>query len=117
MTSAHSPLPWSVGVANSGDQIDDGAPGIESADGWTVCDVWPSACPDCDSLRFAIANAEFIVRAVNSHADLLAALKAIVAADEVKSLDRIVAAIPAARAAIAKAEGPLEPVTGSDPRD
>lgn len=36
---------------------------------------------------------------------MLAALKAIAAADDEKSLDAIVAAMPAVRAAIARAEG------------
>lgn len=51
---------------------------------------------------------EFIVRAVNSHHDLLAALKAIVKGYDGPTVDigtAVAAAIPAARAAILKAEG------------
>lgn len=46
----------------------------------------------------------FIVRACNNHQALIDALKAIVAADDVKSLAGIVEAMPAARAALANAE-------------
>jgi hypothetical protein len=51
-------------------------------------------------------DAAYIVRAANAFPELLAALKAIVKADEAKSLAAIVEAMPAARAAITKAEEP-----------
>lgn len=51
-------------------------------------------------------NAAYIVRAANAFPELLAALKAIVKADEAKSVAAIVEAMPAARAAITKAEQP-----------
>lgn len=57
-------------------------------------------------------NADFIVRAVNSHTELLQTCKALVAAEdaskdkfEAEEIDRIEAAMQTARAAIARAEG------------
>lgn len=49
-------------------------------------------------------NAEFIVRAVNSHGALVNALQAIVAADDAKSVNAIVEAMPMVRAALKLAE-------------
>jgi hypothetical protein len=88
--SGHMPTPWHVGPYYTTD--------VESSRG-RVCECSPLSAPT------AIANAAFIVRACNSHADLLAAAK--------RSLDWLAsyqgnAALPAyeqMRAAIAKAEG------------
>jgi hypothetical protein len=88
--SWHMPTPWHVGPYYTTD--------VESSRG-RVCECSPLSAPT------AIANAAFIVRACNSHADLLAAAK--------RSLDWLAsyqgnAALPAyeqMRAAIAKAEG------------
>lgn len=54
---------------------------------------------------YARGDAKFIVRAVNSHADMLAALKACVISYGDENPDDDWTAIRKARAAIAKAEG------------
>lgn len=92
MDAKHTPLPWE----HSGNQIVSGA--IE------ICEM---------EERYIIgerkANAQFIVKAVNCHDDLLAALKAIEAAGMLKSdttaeyYSKHGAIARKARAAIAKA--------------
>lgn len=63
--TAHTPIPWSISA--------DGQR-IISADGESViADVHGAACADQEGA----ANARMIVRAVNSHAELLAALREI----------------------------------------
>lgn len=67
----HSPLPWRVDTPNDPDG--DRVYGIANRD-WIVADIYQ--CDDTPLAEdVAEANAEFIVRACNSHADLLAALK------------------------------------------
>lgn len=70
----HSPLPWMVGERNGNDG--DALCGIENTD-WTLADVWADAWELTPAI--ARANADFIVRCVNSHDELLAALRAVVA--------------------------------------
>lgn len=100
----HSPLPWSVGSRNA---IDPEAEcGVTAFDGMTVCDLWNSVNigTECDG-EMARANAEFIVRCVNSHDALLAALKHLVECLNDDLDPEQCAAWDAALAAIAKAEG------------
>ena len=86
----HSPLPWHVGPYYRFD--------IEARDG-RVGGGSPSFTPRGD------ANAEFIVRAVNSHDALVAALKAARAwMDDRRELAEIVQAILDADVALLKAE-------------
>lgn len=65
----HTPTPWAIGEANNIDNRDShiGIRDLESD--WVVAEV---QC-DVDSLP-GDANASFIVRAVNSHAELVKAL-------------------------------------------
>jgi len=72
-TPDHSPLPWRF---STDDPMDGTIGQIESHDDWSVAAVFN----DVRELP-AKANAEFIVRAVNSHDALLAALKALIAGD------------------------------------
>jgi hypothetical protein len=91
--SGHTPGPWVIegDVAALPDDIGVGIVNRKhDGDDWDVAMVHSSA-----------ANARLIAAAP----DLLAALKLIVEADGEKSLAQIVAAMPDARAAIAKAEG------------
>lgn len=66
---------------------------------------WPHIIGSMRSLYFKTnrANAELVVRAVNSHADLLAALEAMVAMHETGVVS--LGAVRLARAAIARATG------------
>jgi hypothetical protein len=70
--SAHTPTPWKVFTTPDGLKL----VGIGSEDGGGICDagfgVW--SWKDAEG----IANANLIVRAVNSHANMLAALHAAV---------------------------------------
>lgn len=63
--SKHTPIPWLIDGSNSNEFI-------VSADGGRVA----SCCVNGRYWREAEANAEFIVRAVNSHAALVAACEA-----------------------------------------
>lgn len=111
MTQAakHTPGPWKVFTSPDGLKL----VGIGSTEGEGICDagfgVW--RWNDAEG----VANAELIVRAVNSHADMLAALD--IAADHIKDLDggdpttetgwksdELLGVWLKARAAIAKAE-------------
>jgi len=91
-----TPRPWRVFTSTDGRKL----VGIGSEDGGGILDagfgVW--SWNDAEG----IANAEMVVRAVNSHTDMLAALKTVQAMNFLKHGEesRIVAA------AIAKAEGP-----------
>lgn len=89
-TSAkHTPTPWEVkGNLNK----------IENAKGLTVCDL-RSNTVDAD------ADAEFIVRAVNSHEELLAVVRNLVTCMDAEPDGFHVAFIAQAKKAIAKAEG------------
>ena len=104
----HSPLPWSVRRFD----VDDIPPcdglfgSIETADGWSAAVIWN----DVSELP-AHGNAAFIVRAVNHHDALLAALKAVIASpgccdgDCCPAAKAQTAALADARAAVAAAEG------------
>lgn len=88
MSKEHTPTPWRIAGKGT----------IRAGDGWIGTLNW----------RNRDANAEFLVRAVNSHEDLVEALKgcrglvrALTGADD----DIANAAIREADAAIAKAEG------------
>lgn len=108
----HTPLPWQVitspqtvaGVTHSGPDLRKGWPRIIGPDG-CLC-VTASAT----EWRPAHANAEFICRAVNSHADLLAALRGAlrgfedIAAGREDARSLALSCADCARAAIAKAE-------------
>ena len=63
----HSPLPWAVDYSLP---LSSAIGSIESGDGWSVATIWN----DIYELP-ARENAEFICRACNSHAALVAALK------------------------------------------
>jgi hypothetical protein len=91
----HSPLPWSAGIDNT----------IWGSDGFRVARMHPPDVGIVDLPTREKEDAEFICRAVNSHDDLLAALRAILfQVRQGKVLERD-ACIAQARAAIAKAEG------------
>ena len=104
-TSKATPWPWTASNAPDGS----GIPGwnIFGADGRCVCSMMDA---DAATTRINPANASLIVRAVNSHADLLAACK-----DALNNLDRSLRGerggfrplevSKTLRAAIAKAEG------------
>jgi hypothetical protein len=89
--SAHSPGPWVVRMLSWCDVVE----GIYDAGGEAVAETRD------DGGYISKDDAPLIAAAP----DLLAALKLIVEADGEKSLAQIVAAMPDARAAIAKAEG------------
>jgi hypothetical protein len=95
----HTPLPWCV-------FDEDGYyPGIESDGGKGQSIVlYGESFEDCgvrgETHDQALVNAEFIVRACNSHYELLEALRGVV-----RVADRSTVEFDAARAAIAKAEG------------
>jgi hypothetical protein len=90
MSTTHTPIPWYA----TGKHVQSAAINEDNY----VCEA------EGNSEEQANANAELIVRAVNSHADLLAALKELLAdkylADPINA-DRMAKT----RAAIAKAEG------------
>ena len=69
MEAKHTPTPWFVGEANCHDNFNSYI-GVRSLDDWVVCEVQTdvSALP-------GEANADFIVRAVNCHDQLIAVLK------------------------------------------
>lgn len=76
MSVAHSPLPWRVDPsANRGGSGTHCGITCEDGEGVFVADIYA----DCEQLPDAVAeaNAEFIVRACNSHHDLIAALKSL----------------------------------------
>ena len=102
----HSPLPWFRSGLVTAD------------DGWEYVSIGPYELhPRKDEFyedeianvsginHDALANADLIVRAVNSHAALLEACERIIAADDAKSLSAIVDAMPALRAAVQLATG------------
>ena len=64
--SEHSPLPWRIYALENSNALH-----IDDAGGQDIVTAWGWGEPE-DAMR---ANAAFIVRAVNCHADLLAALK------------------------------------------
>jgi hypothetical protein len=103
-TVTHTPLPWRLRMNDSG--MCNGV-----AVSATVLPPEPFTGPYIAEVGSSRANAEFIVRACNSHEELLAALKALtvacVSADSIEELPPEIdgSLIDAARAAIAKAEG------------
>lgn len=90
----HTPTPWHVGPHYKSD--------IESRVG-RVCDISPMNAPQ------SIANAEFIVRACNSHEELLILARGLVAWHDARFVQNLgepfAALVDAARTAILKAEG------------
>jgi hypothetical protein len=102
--SKPTPLPWKS-VAHSWCETS-----VIGSNGYPVCliDIRSDFHNDDSTASEAIAeaNAAYIVRAANSHHDLLEALKAIVALDDGDSPDlwHFEDEFNAARAAIAKAE-------------
>lgn len=106
----HSPLPWQIGV-NGKCVRHDRESNPQYRRGPIIADC------DCshglgEAGQVDQANARFIVTACNSHDDLLAALKALVAAEDrfaaesgVSFDDGVSDAVRSARAVIAKAEG------------
>jgi hypothetical protein len=116
----YSPLPWHVVGANEPGEAR--THGIECDDGWTIADMNDDAFTEneSDSGR-ALVNAEFIVRACNSHQELVAALEALMADIDsgvlVRDITRdaepgwhmrmlaFVGRLHAAQAAVAKAKG------------
>jgi hypothetical protein len=96
-----TPTPWKVFITPDGLRL----VGIGAENGEGICDagfgIWSWDHPD------GIANANLIVRAVNSHAQMFAALKAL--AEEgpnAKWQNAPVELLRAAQAAIAQAEAP-----------
>lgn len=95
----HSPLPWRI-------DDDGGDTHVRDADGASM------ACDMCYyPWTFKASDTKFLVRAVNSHADMLEALEAALAVIEGgldmmdKEPPRIAKVVAEARAAIAKAKG------------
>ncbi len=91
---AHSPLPWKLDVWT-----------IENTGAYASIvagDVEFGRIDNGDAEAMSRADAELIVRAVNSHADMLAALKAVIHNnDSILTIE----VYDAVAAAIAKAEG------------
>ena len=109
MASEHSPLPWVVGRPD----VDGDARysyGIRDREDWVLADVLTTcAYSDAAGRELAEANAEFIVRCVNSHHDLLEALKAPLEDDAINlwvggNPNHINRVVEQGLAAIAKAE-------------
>lgn len=92
---AHSPTPWSVRPAHDGSFVI--ATGREAEGGVVARRNSGSGT--------SLADAAFIVRAANSHDELVAALSALLAAYEYRVGDGLTPLITNARAALAKAEG------------
>jgi hypothetical protein len=86
MSAKHCPLPWSI------DGPYDNSVDVEAADGAWVAEVFDAKVAD------GYGNAEFIVRACNSHYELLEALRDLLRDTGLNARD-------AALAAIAKATG------------
>ncbi len=97
----HTPTPWEVskGRDNEKDGLAEVWGSIVGGD-WYVARIWADVK---GSEKMAEANAGLIVRAVNSHDDLLAALKVLLASASY-STEAMDDAEEQARAAIAKAE-------------
>lgn len=99
-----NPLPWHVSQRNASDDPESVC-GIGCAEGWIVADLWGSCVPresegDHFDTNLAHQNARYIVTACNAFPALVEALRAVVDADARKSLADIVAAMPAAQAAL-----------------
>lgn len=89
--SNHTPTPWEVG-----EDVGQAERSIVTAECRDIC--------TCETgFGDAEANAEFIVRAVNAHDDLLNACREILRADEYTPDWHVTDAIELAKAAIAKA--------------
>lgn len=100
----HTPTPWTVYNAHlQNESTGDEFPTITAWDEKGDCSVTVAICsPDADAVY---ENAAFIVRAVNTHEDLLAACRRVVEVD-----DRVASTMPSevvdqCRAALAKAVG------------
>lgn len=113
---AHTPLPWKV-YEDEDELKSSYQPGIESANLSIVVIGYDFNSPDQGvqgkTTEEAWANAEFIVRACNSHYELLAACEALPdfdienpdAADFKDNAASFMRAMKLARSAIAKAKG------------
>lgn len=112
MGTKHSPLPWkSTAWERGGEQVHDEC-AIHDANGEWVGDTVIDHDSSTATSATPHANAAFIVNAVNSHDDLLAACKAILCAPSIGSngpgsitLEVQTYRLNQLRAAIAKAEG------------
>ena len=93
----HTPLPWGIDLEINESGRSDAVGLVGGADGWTVADGWLNVATEEEGH----ANAEFIVRACNSHYELLEVVRKV--AEHFADTDAPLGA--AARAAIAKAEG------------
>ena len=76
MPTKHTPGPWDVWISDSGEIIEIQLEATKINEQPFVVVCW-SGFDQCDvtSLKEQAANAKFIVKACNSHDDLLAALK------------------------------------------
>lgn len=98
----HTPTPWRLATLDESDGWQD-APLILQEDGCSIGEM-SRGFPHVNATAGDRANAEFVVRAVNSHDALLAACKAAIAnVPRVDLSDEIDAQL---RAAIQKAEAP-----------
>ena len=105
----HTPLPWKWTPEGRGEWDD--ITGLEGADGTkiiTLKDVYPgySECGEDLIMEIDPKNAAFIVRAVNSHDELLAACEAALAehpAENGRGVDLPQSLAATLRAAVAKA--------------
>lgn len=113
MESAHTPLPWRIRKRGSVGGIIEALSGrvsYQGDEGWRVVATY-QPCMRADATleeedENAQANAELIVRAVNSYHDMLAALEGIAKTLETMDMDlRAISAHRVALAAIAKAKG------------
>ena len=102
MNAKHTPTPWSIVPQNDGSSIiakmhEDASKGFR-----IVCHAWLRR----DSQAEDQANAAFIVRAVNAHDDLVAALSNLVAIiEDGNKATTESSSYACARAALAKARG------------
>jgi hypothetical protein len=94
----HTPLPWATRGTSIIGPLGESIGYLTFSDGGSACGL-PSKSP---SRSQTDSNLALIVRAVNSHDDLLAACRAFEAA---RTSDALHAALSLAIAAIAKAEG------------
>lgn len=98
--SAHTPTPWRIAVRaerwseEKNDMVEDGpVQRIEGPDGQHVC----GTCDGCNNIL--LENAEFLIKAANSHEALVEALEGVL-----RVADRATAEFDAVRAALALAK-------------
>lgn len=102
----HSPLPWTQSHCAGADGF--WRTQVRDSNGQTLADLWWAPKPEVNGVigTYQGANAELIVRSVNAHHALLAALKEMVARFYRDGGALLTAdAVVRAEAAIAKAEG------------